>query len=117
MFVINVIRMEGRGRSGALILKAIDCLLPSEAYVNKYIVSIGDLEKMSTWVFSSDVAHAKVFPDPLSAIAFCKQQSANVPLRPDGEPNRPLAIFTVRIGTKHAISAAVGTGAMKCSMK
>ena len=106
-YVIKVIGMEGRNESS---------LGPAD-YQNKYISCIGDIERPSTWVFSSDKSRAKTFPDPLSAIAFYDQQLPNFPLRPDGKPNRPLTAFSGCIEPKHTISAAaVGTGAMKYCM-
>ena len=44
-----------------------------------------------------DPAKAKRFDDKAQAFRFVRQQSKNVPLRPDGLPNRPLTAFTVSI--------------------
>ena len=43
------------------------------------------------------IESAKVFGDAVQALAYWKQQSKHVPLRPDGKPNRPLTAFTVEI--------------------
>jgi hypothetical protein len=40
---------------------------------------------------------AKQFPDPGAALDFWKTQSKTHPLRPDGEPNRPLTCTTVEV--------------------
>jgi hypothetical protein len=44
-----------------------------------------------------DPAKAKRFQSKAEAIKFTRQQSKNVPYRPDGYPNRPLTAFTVEI--------------------
>lgn len=44
------------------------------------------------------LAHeALAFPDQVAAFEFWRQQSTARPLRPDGQPNRPLTAFTVSI--------------------
>jgi len=40
---------------------------------------------------------AIVFEDAGAALAFWKTQSAAVPLRDDGQPNRPLTAYTVEL--------------------
>lgn len=43
---------------------------------------------------------ARAFTDANEAHAFWRQVSEKDPIRPDGEPNRPLTIFTVAIETR-----------------
>lgn len=45
---------------------------------------------------TADLSEALRFADFEAGLACWKQQSRTVPLRPDGEPNRPLTAFTVR---------------------
>jgi hypothetical protein len=44
---------------------------------------------------TDDLAEAMVFETSADAIAFWRQEDPEVPLRPDGRPNRPLTAFTV----------------------
>lgn len=46
-------------------------------------------------VVTRNKADAMRFADVKQALAFWKQQSRTLPLRPDGEPNRPLTAFSV----------------------
>lgn len=46
---------------------------------------------------TTDRAEARVFADAGEAHEFWRQVSRANPVRPDGEPNRPLTIFTVTI--------------------
>jgi hypothetical protein len=52
------------------------------------------------------VAHVRTTPDPAKALAFesavdamneWKRVSKSAPVRPDGQPNRPLTAFTVEV--------------------
>ena len=52
---------------------------------------IGDM------VFTADPARAMRFPDTRSALKMWRTQSTVLPLRPDGQPNRPLTALTVEI--------------------
>ena len=47
--------------------------------------------------FTPKRSRARRFADQLAAIDFWKQQSTVRPLRPDGEPNRPMTALTVEI--------------------
>lgn len=40
---------------------------------------------------------AMVFPDVVSALEYWRRQSTVTPLRPDGEPNRPLTAYHVEV--------------------
>jgi hypothetical protein len=44
-----------------------------------------------------DRAKALRFSDPKDAMLFWRQQSKTMPLRPDGQPNRPLTAFSVDV--------------------
>jgi hypothetical protein len=44
---------------------------------------------------SRDVAKAMRFPDFEAAVTYWKRQSRVRPLRPDGEPNRPLTAYNI----------------------
>ena len=46
---------------------------------------------------TSDPALALRFDSAADALAFAQTQSTRTPLRPDGQPNRPLTAFTVAI--------------------
>lgn len=46
---------------------------------------------------TSDSALALRFESAADALAFAQTQSTRTPLRPDGQPNRPLTAFTVSI--------------------
>jgi len=48
-------------------------------------------------VTTSDKAKARVFPDAAAAFDYWRQQSALLPLRPDGRPNRQLTAFTIEV--------------------
>ena len=50
-------------------------------------------EIKATW----HAAEAMTFATRADAVACWQQQSKTHPLRPDGEPNRPLTLFTVEI--------------------
>lgn len=45
--------------------------------------------------WTADINEAIWFPDLAAGMAEWKRQSTNVPLRPDGRPNRPLTAYTV----------------------
>lgn len=47
------------------------------------------------WTVEADKAMR--FDSPGAAVAYWKTQSATVPLRPDGKPNRPLSAFIIEI--------------------
>lgn len=72
--------------------------------------SVGPIK---TWVrevdFDADSGHgrfefttipgrAKRFESVADALMYWRTQSTRYPLRPDGEPNRPLTAFTVEVG-------------------
>lgn len=46
---------------------------------------------------SSDPAEALRFPSALNAIREVQRVSTRTPVRPDGQPNKPLTVFTVEI--------------------
>jgi len=48
-------------------------------------------------VTTADSQEARIFADANEAHEFWRQVSKKNPIRPDGEPNRPLTIFTVAI--------------------
>lgn len=48
-------------------------------------------------LWTKNVDEAMKFDSPVEAWEFWKQQSTLVPLRPDGEPNRPLTFFSVSV--------------------
>ncbi|MFC5391206.1 hypothetical protein [Bosea vestrisii] len=47
------------------------------------------------WTVERDKAMR--FDNPGAALAYWKTPSQTVPLRPDGQPNRPLSAFTIEI--------------------
>jgi hypothetical protein len=48
-------------------------------------------------VFTTDRSKAMRFSSALTAMEYYYQQSKVVPLRPDGQPNRPLTAYTISI--------------------
>lgn len=48
-------------------------------------------------VTTSDPAEALLFPSFRQAANYWMKQSAAVPLRPDGQPNRPMTAYSVTI--------------------
>jgi hypothetical protein len=50
-------------------------------------------------VTTTDRQEARVFADANEALEFWRQVSEKDPIQSDGEPNRPLTIFTVSIET------------------
>lgn len=48
-------------------------------------------------VWTADVKEAMVFDDAVKAHRFWRQESQRVPRRPDGQPNRPLTVFTIEL--------------------
>ena len=46
---------------------------------------------------TADPHQALMFADVEDALAYWKQQSSLLPLRPDGRPNRPLTSYTVSL--------------------
>ena len=66
--------------------------------VNKYIMSITDIDYPCTWAFTAHAAKAKRFKDCEEAMELYHMQSIQHPLRSDGKPNRPLTIFSMLIG-------------------
>lgn len=52
---------------------------------------------LSTVEFTANTDNAMKFESLSDAFSFWKTQSTTVPLRPDGEPNRPLTAFNVEV--------------------
>jgi hypothetical protein len=50
---------------------------------------------VATWTDSA--LGAKRFASMIDAFEFWRQQSTTMPLRPDGQPNRPLTHYTISI--------------------
>jgi hypothetical protein len=50
---------------------------------------------IATW--TTDRTQAMTFPTPQAAFAYWGTESTVVPLRADGQPNRPLTAFTVMV--------------------
>ena len=50
-------------------------------------------------VFTDRIEYARRFADGAEALAFWNRQSQVRPLRPDGEPNKPLTALTIVIET------------------
>lgn len=48
-------------------------------------------------IFTRDPQLALKFWSPEAALVYIKRQSKTVPLRPDGEPNRPLTAFSLEV--------------------
>jgi hypothetical protein len=48
-------------------------------------------------VWTNEVGRAQVFPSAKEALECWRTQSVTKPLRPDGQPNRPLSAYTVSI--------------------
>jgi hypothetical protein len=61
--------------------------LPPEPYRSRGVVGLA--------TFTDDVREAMRFRDLRAAMECWKQQSAVLPYRPDGEPNRPLRFYTI----------------------
>jgi hypothetical protein len=51
-------------------------------------------------VLTGDVEKAQVFSSAAEAMALWRTQSSTVPLRPDGQPNRPFTAFTIQVQPK-----------------
>jgi hypothetical protein len=47
--------------------------------------------------FTRDLSEAKLFASRARALEFWRRPSRSRPLRPDGEPNRPLTCLTVAV--------------------
>ena len=47
--------------------------------------------------YTRDATEALLFPDAEAALAFCHTQSKTLPVRSDGNPNRPLSALAVEI--------------------
>ena len=77
---------------------AIDGNAGSFDVVNKYIMSITDIDSPCTWAFTAHASKAKRFKDCEEAMELYHMQSIQHPLRSDGKPNRPLTIFSMLIG-------------------
>lgn len=82
------------------------------SYIIEIIAPKHSREPRRTWVRAMDfevrngrgelletvlITEAKRFKTNADAMEFWKTQSERRPLRPDGEPNRPLTAFTVLI--------------------
>lgn len=74
-----------------LVAMAIRGLEPEWRYLESYDVN-GD-EGRGVVVLTDDKAKAIRFPTMREAMEAWRQQSTAVPLRPDGEPNRPLTAY------------------------
>lgn len=48
-------------------------------------------------VLTSHEAEALQFTDVTEALAFWRQRSRSMPMRPDGKPNRPITAYSVEI--------------------
>jgi hypothetical protein len=64
-------------------------------YLKSYDPDKGNETVTGDIVATQDIWEAMGFPNISSALAYGMQQSKRVPLRPDGEPNRPLTAFTL----------------------
>ena len=84
-----------------LVIEIVSCVYEdsfrfSKYAPGKYIRSIGNVDKPSTYLFTDKVRKAQKFADVKEAFDFLRTQSTRMPLRPhDGKPNRPLTAFTV----------------------
>ena len=65
----------------------------------RYIVQFDHdaLRGRGTGHYLPEVKYALRFPNAAAAMAFWRRQSVLRPMRPDGEPNRPLTAYTVEI--------------------
>lgn len=70
---------------------------PLGEWLTSYDPEAGDLERTGLFEASLDPADALRFPSLEAAYRVVMQQSERVPLRPDGQPNRPLTAFTLEI--------------------
>lgn len=61
------------------------------------------------WTVERDKAMR--FDSPGAALAYWKTQSATIPLRPDGKPNRPLTAFAAEIVPAEEFLAALMSAA------
>lgn len=64
-------------------------------YLKTFDPDAGDGVVTGDATATADVDEAMKFASVGAAISFAMQQSTRVPLRPDGEPNRPLTAFTL----------------------
>jgi len=86
-----------------IITNAAPDLIATPEFDGKYIVSFADTpDGHGVLRVSGKQSEAKVFATSSEAIDFWRQPSSFVPLRPDGEPNRPLTAFTIEIEALHA---------------
>lgn len=69
-------------------------------YLAEYDPDINDPDDsdISGWVKGTfNPSRAKHYPDAAAAMAEWKRVSKTRPVRPDGQPNRPLSAFTIEI--------------------
>lgn len=71
--------------------------LPGSPWLSYYDPDAGDDTRTGLIDASENPAKALRFADAAAATACWRQQSTRVPLRLDGEPNRPLTAFTVEV--------------------
>lgn len=72
--------------------------LPVDAYLSDF-----DFTSARGLKATRIVAHAKVFDDAHAALNFWRTVSPTAPVRPDGNPNRPLTAYTITlVGEQYA---------------
>lgn len=60
-----------------------------KSYAPEAFEGLGDVET------TSSLSEALKFDTLRKAVAFSRQPASNMPMRPDGKPNRPLTAFTL----------------------
>lgn len=87
MYVIRIHALEGAVYQG-------ETLIPG-CFVKSYKPE--DYEGGGKATFTTSLEFALKFPSFMEAYHFYRSIPTNRPVRPDGEPNRPLTAFTVEI--------------------
>lgn len=76
---------------------------PVGKFLESYDVDAHGGRGAAAW--TTDPAKALHFVSPAAAMDCWKEQSRALPLRPDGEPNRPLAAYTITVLPTEAVDA------------
>ena len=68
-------------------------------HLNEYLVSFDHEahDGRGFGTFSPRLSRAMVFDTRVEAMQFWQKQSTTMPLRPDGEPNRPLTALSISV--------------------
>jgi hypothetical protein len=103
MFVLRSFRIEGdplaTGKPGLAAKAAVEALRGPEKMLGEYLMraDIEAYDGRGSADFTKQLKKAKRFATYEAAFEFWRAQSKTRPLRPDGEPNRPLTAFHMTI--------------------